>query len=47
MFATDYPYESMDVATRFMETVRLEGNDAEKVAHLNAEQLLGLASPPP
>jgi len=40
MFATDYPYESTGEAARFMETVRLEGNDAEKIAHLNAERIL-------
>jgi 5-carboxyvanillate decarboxylase len=42
MFATDYPYESTEEAARFMETVGLEGNDAEKIAHLNAERMLKL-----
>jgi len=42
MFATDYPYESTSEAARFMESVRLEGHDAEKIAHLNAEGILKL-----
>ncbi len=42
LFAVDYPYESNEVAVRFMETVPICNADKEKIYHLNAEKLLKL-----
>ena len=42
MFATDYPYESSRQAAQFMESVRLNNADKEKICHLNAEKILKL-----
>jgi hypothetical protein len=42
VFTTDYPYGSMKAARRFFDELPLNVNDKEKIAHLNAERLLGL-----
>lgn len=42
MFAIDYPYEDTAVATEFLNTAPLGQSDLEKVAHRNAERVLGL-----
>jgi len=39
MFATDYPYEKTEEATRFMEKIPIADIDKEKIYHLNAERL--------
>lgn len=42
LFAVDYPYDSMEVAVKFMDTVPICDADRAKVSHLNAEALLRL-----
>jgi 2,3-dihydroxybenzoate decarboxylase len=42
MFSIDYPYESSEVAGRFMDDAPLSEDIADRVAHANAEALLGL-----
>ena len=42
LFAVDYPYESSTEAAQFMESVQLDDEDKERIAHLNAEKLLRL-----
>lgn len=42
MFAIDYPYESTAAAVRFLDTIPLDRTDLEKIAHRNAERILGL-----
>ncbi|TPQ23968.1 amidohydrolase family protein [Streptomyces sporangiiformans] len=44
LFGTDYPFESMSVATDFLRTAPISEADRAKIAHLNAERLLGLAA---
>ena len=41
LFTTDYPYGSMKAARRFFDQMPINLNDKEKIAHLNAERLLG------
>jgi len=41
-FAVDYPYESNEVAVRFMDSVPVSDGDKEKIYHGNAEKLFGL-----
>ena len=43
MFSIDYPYESSDVAGRFMESAALSEETRALVGHRNAETLLKLA----
>ncbi len=42
LFSVDYPYESTQKATTFIENAPLSDSDKEKICHLNAERLLGL-----
>jgi predicted TIM-barrel fold metal-dependent hydrolase len=42
LFTTDYPYGSMKAARKFFDQMPINQNDKEKIAHLNAERLLGL-----
>ena len=42
MFSIDYPYESSELAGRFMDGAPLSDDVSARVAHANAETLLGL-----
>jgi len=42
MFATDYPYESSALASRFVDSVDIGDADRGSICHKNAERLLGL-----
>ncbi|WP_410574803.1 amidohydrolase family protein [Amycolatopsis sp. cmx-4-61] len=42
LFGTDYPFEEMSTATDFLRTTPLSEADRAKIAHGNAERLLGL-----
>jgi uncharacterized protein len=42
MFSVDYPYASMEAARAFLEQLPLSPADKERIAHGNAERLLGL-----
>jgi len=42
MFSADYPYGSMPAAKAFLEGLPISPADKEKIAHGNAERLLGL-----
>ncbi|MFE7675266.1 amidohydrolase family protein [Streptomyces albidoflavus] len=42
LFGTDHPFEEMAVATEFLRTAPVSEADRAKIAHLNAERLLGL-----
>jgi predicted TIM-barrel fold metal-dependent hydrolase len=42
LFTTDHPYGSMKAARPFFDQMPINANDREKIAHLNAERLLGL-----
>jgi hypothetical protein len=42
MFSADYPYGSMAEARAFLEHIPVSGADRERIAHGNAERLLGL-----
>jgi len=42
LFATDHPYGSMPVARRFLDDAPVSAADRERIAHGNAERLLGL-----
>jgi len=42
MFAVDYPYSSNEEGRAFLDGAPLSPEDREKIAHLNAERLLGL-----
>jgi len=44
LFTTDHPYGSMKAAREFFEQMPSNANDKEKIAHLNAERLLGLSA---
>ncbi len=44
MFSADYPYSSMDEARRFLDSLPIAPADRERIAHGNAEQLLGLGT---
>jgi len=46
LFATDHPFEEMDVACEFIRTVPVSERDRAKIAHGNAEDLLGLSTAP-
>jgi len=41
LFTADYPYGSMMAARKFLDQMPINVNDKEKIAHLNAERLLG------
>nr|WP_266095031.1 amidohydrolase family protein [Microlunatus elymi] len=40
LFATDYPFESIPVATEFLRSARIFEAEREMISHANAEQLL-------
>jgi 2,3-dihydroxybenzoate decarboxylase len=42
LFGTDYPFEDMATATRFLEAAPISPDDRAKIAHRNAERLLRL-----
>jgi len=42
VFTADYPYGSMKAARQFFDQMPINANEKEKIAHLNAERLLGL-----
>ncbi len=42
LFGTDYPFESIEVAARFLESAPISEADREKISFRNAEALLGL-----
>ena len=42
LFATDYPFEDMGIATEFLRTVPISEADRAKISHGNAERLLRL-----
>ena len=42
VFTTDYPYGDMKAALQFFDQMPINANEKEKIAHLNAERLLGL-----
>lgn len=42
VFTTDYPYGDMKAARKYFDQMPVSGGDKEKIAHLNAERLLGL-----
>ncbi|MFJ3086706.1 amidohydrolase family protein [Streptomyces sp. NPDC086838] len=42
LFGTDYPFEEMGAATEFLRTAPISEDDRAKIAHGNAERLLGL-----
>ena len=44
LFTTDHPYGSMKAAQLFFEQAPFDVNDKEKIAHVNADRLLGLAT---
>jgi predicted TIM-barrel fold metal-dependent hydrolase len=42
VFTTDWPYASMKATRQFFDQMPINANEKEKIAHLNAERLLGL-----
>ena len=42
LYCEDYPYESSEIAGRFMDDAPLSDDVSARVAHANAEALLGL-----
>jgi predicted TIM-barrel fold metal-dependent hydrolase len=44
VFTTDYPFASMEAGRQFLDQMPIPKADKEKIAHLNAERLLGLSS---
>lgn len=42
LYSVDYPYQSLDGARAFIETLPIGQDDKEKIAHRNAERLLKL-----
>ena len=44
VFTTDYPFANMEAGRQFLEHLPIPPADKEKIAHLNAERLLGLAN---
>jgi 2,3-dihydroxybenzoate decarboxylase len=42
MFATDYPLESLEHATKFIDTVSISDRDREKICHINAERIFSV-----
>jgi predicted TIM-barrel fold metal-dependent hydrolase len=46
LFTTDYPYGSMKAARAYFDQLPINVNEKEKIAHVNAERLLGFAKSP-
>jgi predicted TIM-barrel fold metal-dependent hydrolase len=46
-FTTDWPYGSMKATRQFFDQMPINVNEKEKIAHLNAERLLGLGQKEP
>jgi predicted TIM-barrel fold metal-dependent hydrolase len=44
LFTTDHPYGNIKAARPMFERMPINANDKEKIAHLNAERLLGLGA---
>jgi predicted TIM-barrel fold metal-dependent hydrolase len=44
LFAVDYPFSANEQGRDFLDHAALSPADKEKISHLNAERLLGLAS---
>ena len=44
LFTADHPYGNMKAAQQFFEQLPINVDDKEKIAHLNAERLLGLGA---
>jgi len=44
LFTTDHPYGNIKAARPMFERMPINANDKEKIAHLNAERLLGLGT---
>jgi hypothetical protein len=44
VFTTDYPFGSMEASRQFLDRMPIPPADKEKIAHLNAERLLGLSN---
>ncbi len=44
LFGTDYPFESISVATDFIRTAPISESDRAKIGHLNAERLLNVTT---
>ena len=42
LFAVDWPYEANKTGLRFLSSLSISDGDREKIAHLNAERVLGL-----
>jgi predicted TIM-barrel fold metal-dependent hydrolase len=42
LFATDYPFEELSLATEFLRTAPISEADRAKIAHENTEKLLHL-----
>lgn len=42
MLSTDYPYDSASDAVRFLDTAPISASDRQKIAHGNADRILGL-----
>ncbi|MDT5163499.1 MAG: uncharacterized protein QOC88_393 [Mycobacterium sp.] len=42
LFTADYPFADMRAGRQFLEQMPIPPVDREKIAHLNAERLLGL-----
>ncbi|MHA7987411.1 amidohydrolase family protein [Rathayibacter sp. CAU 1779] len=47
LFATDYPFESIPVATEFLRTAALTDAERDQISHRNAERLLRIPAPQP
>jgi uncharacterized protein len=43
LFTTDYPYGTLKAARQYFDQMPINVNEKEKIAHLNAERLLGLS----
>lgn len=44
VFTSDYPYGNMTAARRFFDQMPISSAEKEKIAHLNAQRLLGLSA---
>jgi uncharacterized protein len=46
LFTTDHPYGNIKAARPFFDQMPINVGEKEKIAHLNAERLLGLGQKP-